>query len=229
MIKKAIIALLAVAPITAGVVALAATQQKARLDKADAAAMPTNTRRVWIINNDNWWVENELYVEAKNNLEETATSAKVTSVLNNGDYYYGLIYADITVANATSAIDVRVRYYGTGLGNYNQTIWLHLPAIGGEDVVWMNSGSTEEEGRQCRNASLGTTNGFSAAQLCGVLVNGGFDTCSSANTNGYNSYPQMKTNFYDKTGVDLTTTIVSGEYSVQDYIDGMSARYTANN
>ena len=228
MINKKVLIMLAVAPLTIGVATVAAFASS-RVSKVDAATMPTNTRRVWIINNDNWWVENTFYVEATNNLDETVQSAQITPVLNNGDYYYGLSYADITVANATSAIDVRVRYSGTEMGNYNQTVLLHLPAFGGEDTIWMNSGSTEVDGRQDRNASLGTTNGFSAEQLCGVLSNGGYDTCSTANTNGYNAYPQMKTNFFDKTNVDLTGVIVSGSYSVQDYIDGMNARYTANN
>ena len=146
------------------------------------------------------------------------------------DYYKGLWYFDISLASATTSLSVIIRIGDSsgayGWGNNNQTGTILLGAFGGEDTIWLNNGVYWDSGenRNSRNSSTGTTNGFSAVQLHYVFTNGGFDTCSSANTNGYNSYPQMKKNFFDKTTVDLTGEIVSGSYSVQDYIDGMKAR-----
>ncbi len=226
MIGKKILFLLALAPITAGVVTVAAVNCASALNKVDAATMPSNTRRIWIINNDNWWTDNDYYAYAWN-AKGNATSSTVHMVLT--DAYHGIGYVDIELEDATSAIDVIVRDGGTDWGNDNQTITVSLPAFGGADTIWLNSGVTWNGSRNDRNASVGTTNGFNAIQLHWILVNGGFDTCSPANTNGYNAYPQMKTNIFDKTDVDLTGEIVSETYSVQDYIDGMSARYTKNN
>ena len=228
MISKKILVLLALAPITAGVVTVAAVNSASALNKVDAATMPSNTRRIWIINNDNWWTDNDYYAYAWN-AKGNATSSAVNIVLS--DAYHGFGYVDIELEDATSAINVIIRDGGTTWGNNNQTVTVALPAFGGADTIWLSSGVTWNgtDNRNDRNASAGTTNGFSAIQLHWILVNGHFDTCSAANTNGYNAYPQMKTNIFDKTDVDLTGEIVSGTYSVQDYIDGMSARYTKNN
>ena len=194
------------------------------------AEVPTNTRRIWIRNNDNWWTDNDYYAYAwvgEGGSGNDTTSAAVHMVLT--DYYYGLGYVDITLPNATSGIKVIIRDGGTSWGNNNQTVTVTLGEFGTGDVIHLNSGVTWNgaDNRNDRNASVGTTDGFSAQQLKWILINGGIDTCSSANTNGYNAYPQMNVNFFEPTNVDLTGEIVSDTYSVQDYIDGMYARYSA--
>lgn len=186
------------------------------------AAAPTNTRRVWIINNDNWWTDNNFYLHAWN-ANGNVTTGKVTNVLS--DYFHGLGYIDVTLAGAASSLNVIVR--NGDWGNYNQTVSLSLPALGGEDTIWMNSGTTWADDRHNRNASVGTTSGFSGAQLAVIMSK--YDTCSSANTNGYNSYPQMETNFFLKTEQSAFSTKVYGQdvYTIQDYVDGMYERYNA--
>ena len=203
----------------------AVSNQNVKFLSANASA-PTNTRRIWILNNDNWWTDNNFFVYAWNESGNfgSAETTKVTNVLS--DYYHGLGYADITLAGATTSLKLRVV---NSWGNYGQTVTLDLPAFGGEDVVWLNSGETwdSSENRNDRNASLGTTSGFSGEQL-GVVMSK-YDTCSDANTNGYNAYPQLKKNFLDKTDSSAFSTKVYGQdtYTIQDYIDGMLARYSA--
>ena len=237
MISKKILALLAVMPVTAGVVTVAAVNSANLLNKVDAATMPTNTRRIWIIDNNNtsdsntdFWTGSTLYAYYWN-----ANGSNTIKVENNPlpNYYEGLWYFDVSLEGATSELNVILRVGNSsgayGWGDNNQTFTQPLGAFGVADTIWLNGGVTRDDAnnRNSRNASIGTTNGFSAGDLATILSS--YDTCSDANTNGYNSYPQMKTNFFDKTDVDLTTTIVSGTYSVQDYIDGMSTRYTKNN
>ena len=146
-------------------------------------------------------------------------------VLN--DYYHGLGYVDVTLADAATSLDVIVV---NSWGDYGQTVTLSLTALGDEDVVWLNSGGIWDasESRNNRNASLGTTNGFSGAQL-GVILSK-YNTCSANNTNGYNAYPQMETNFFLKTDQSEFSALVYGQntYTCQDYVDGMYERYNAN-
>lgn len=188
---------------------------------------PTNQRRIWIINNDNWWTDNKYCAEVSNGVS-TVFTAKVEIVLS--DYYKGLGFVDVDITNATSALSVKIFYDvdNHSYADYNQTVSLSLPALGGEDVIWMNSGHTAEGGYECRNASLGTTNGFSGDQL-GVILSK-YDTCSNAVTNGYNAFPQLKTNFFDKTDSGAFDAKVYGQdvYTCRDYADGMSERYEAN-
>ena len=201
-----------------------ASTNKTSLNTVSASA-PTNQRRIWIINNHDWWVDNNFFVYAWNDSGDCNT-AKVTNVLAQYDYYHGFGYVDVSLTNATSAFKLRVV---NSWGDYGQTVVLNIPALGGEDVVWMNSGNTWDatENRHDRDASLGTTNGFNGGQLAFILSK--FDTCSDAVTNGYNAYPQLKPNFFDKTSSSVFSTEIPGDedYTIQDYIDGMYARYSA--
>lgn len=189
------------------------------------AAAPTNTRRVWILNNDNWWIDNNFYVYAWN-ANGNDTTSKVTNVLS--DYYYGLGYCDVTLTGATTDLKVIIR--NGNWGDYNQTVTIDLGEFGSDDVVWMNSGSTwnSTDNRNDRNASHGTTTGFSGAQLAVIMSK--YDTCSSNNTNGYHAYPQVKLNFIDETSTSALSTKVYGQdvYTIQDYLDAMEERHLAN-
>lgn len=224
-IKALMCGLLATTALGAGAVTAVASNNVKKFEPTNAAA-PTNTRRVWIINNDNWWTENTFYVYAWNE-NGTTSSEQFTRVLD--DYYYDYGYCDITLEGAAAGVNVIVRYSGTDWGDYNQTVTLNLPAIGGADTIWMNSGTTYGDGHENRNASIGTTNGLGGDQLGVVLSK--YDTCSANNTNGYNAYPQIKTNVFDKTATSAFGTMVYGQatYTCRDYADGMQARYEANN
>ena len=177
------------------------------------AAAPTNTRRIWILNNDNWWTDNNFYVHAWN-ASGNCDTAKVTNILT--DYYHGFGYVDVALTNATSSLSVQVV---NSWGDYGQTVTLTLPAFGGEDVIWMNSGGTwdSDHNRNDRNASLGTSNGFNAGQLAAILAK--YNTCSDSNTYGYNAYPQLKKNFFDKCADNvLTSTTTLADYDYDEYI-----------
>ena len=209
--------MLLIATLTLGLVAGTAIFTKSNISVIDTrqsrAPAPSNTIRIWIVNNDNWWTDNNYFVHAWN-ASGNVDTAKVTSVLT--DYYHGLGYVDVSLANATSTLQIQVV---NSWGEYGQTVTLTLPAFGGEDTVWMNSGGTydNDHGRNDRNASLGTTSGFSAAQLASILA--GFNTCSSTNTYGYNSYPQLQTNFFAKCDADvLASTTTLADYDYGEYV-----------
>ena len=200
------------------------------------AAAPTNTRRIWIIDNNgnssdtSWWTGSTLYVYYWN--ANGNGTAKVTEEVLS-DYYKGLWYVDITLTAATTSLNVIVRVGNdSGVydwGNNNQTFTQPLGSFGDEDTIWLNNGVSwdSSENRNSRQASIGTTNGFSAAQLAVIMSK--YNTCSSANTNGYNAYPQLNVNFIEKTDSSAFSTKVYGQdtYTIQDYIDGMYARYSA--
>lgn len=186
------------------------------------ATAPTNTRRIWILNNDNWWTDNNFFVHAWNDNGNVDT-AKVTNVLS--DYYHGLGYVDVTLAGATTSLKIQVV---NSWGDYGQTVTLELPAFGGADVVWMNNGGTWDSAhnRNDRNAELKATTGFSGAQL-GVIMSK-YDSCSDANTNGYNAYPQVNTNFVIPTDDDqLDSLVYNSTYTIRQHLAGMNERYSA--
>lgn len=197
------------------------------------AAAPTNQRRVWLIDNNgnagetSWWTGSTMYVYYWNDSGsgEIKVSEEVLS-----DYYKGLWYVDISLANVTTSLNVIVRVGNDSgaynWGNNNQTFTQPLGALGVADTIWLNNGVSWDSGgnRNSRQASIGTTNGFSGAQLSVVMSK--YNTCSSNTTNGYNAYSQMKTNFFDKTDSSAFSTKVYGQdvYTIQDYVDAMAAR-----
>ena len=197
------------------------------------AAAPTNQRRLWIIDNNgssgstSWWTGSTMYVYYWN-ASGSGTIKVSEEVLS--DYYKGLWYVDITLTNVTTSLNLIVRVGNNDgpydWGNNNQTFTQSLGALGTADTVWLNDGVTWDggEGRNSRNASIGTTNGFSGAQLSVVMSK--YNTCSSNTTNGYNAYSQMKTNFFDKTDSSAFSTKVYGQdvYTIQDYVDAMASR-----
>ena len=200
-----------------------------------SAAVPTNTRRVWVIDNNNlddgntnWWTGSTLYAD----VEGVSGSIKATKVLD--DYYKGFWYFDVTVANATTGLNVIMRVGDNSapyaMGNNNQTFTQPLGEFGEADTIWLNGGVSWDQAnnRKSRSASIGTTNGFSGAQLAALLSH--YDTCSSSNTDGFNAYPQLETNVFLKTAQSAFSTPVLGDtdYTCQDYVDGMYARYNAN-
>ena len=224
---KAILGITLAATTIGGAAAFAATRNLNSLQKAKATPA-TNTRRIWIINNDNWWTENTFYVYAwRGDLAEATpySSDPVTSVLS--DYYHGLLYADIEYDSATTDLKVIVRYSGTEWGDYNQTVTLSLGTLGTADTIYLNSGSTQNpdaNNKLSRNASIGVTNGFSGEQLAVIMSK--YNTCSSASSNGYNAFPQLKTNFFDNTNPGAFDAKVYGQdkYTCRDYADAMRDR-----
>lgn len=220
-------------------VTLAATSNSRVSYLTAKATAPTNTRRIWIIDNNDlsnndtkWWTGSTMYVHVWTSNPSVYSEFKVNDEVCN-DYYKGLWYVDVTFENATTSLNVIVRI-GNSEGPYswgdnNQTFTQPLDEFGEADTIWLNGGVTHDdvEGRNSRSASIGTTNGFSGAQLAAVMSH--YHTCSSTNTDGYNAYPQLKTNFLDKTDASVFSTKVYGQdtYTIQDYVDGMYARYSA--
>lgn len=236
MLSKKILTFLAILPATAGVVTVAAVNASSIEIQQVQAAAPTNTRRIWIIDNNgdsgdtNWWTGSTLYAYVWNS-NGSATLKVEHEVLS--DYYKGLWYVDVTLAGATTSLNVIMRVGNSSgaysWGNNNQTFTQPLGAFGTADTIWLNNGVTWDSGenRNSRSASVGTSTGLSAAQAKYLFVNGGLDTCANTNTNGYFAYPQLDKNFFEPTTADLTTQSV-GAYTVQECIDGMELRYNAN-
>ena len=200
------------------------------------AAAPTNTRRIWIIDNNGdsgdtkWWTGSTLYVYYWNGSGDG--TVKVSNQVLD-DYYKGLWYVDLTLANITTSVNLIFRVGDSSnpyaWGNNNQTFTQPLGAFGGLDTIWLNNGVSwdSSQNRNSRQASISATNGFSGAQLAVIMSY--YNTCSTANTNGYNSYPQMEQNFFLKTEQSAFSTKVYGQdvYTIQDYVDGMYARYNS--
>ena len=196
------------------------------------AAAPTNQRRVWVVDNNgsssetSWWSSHSLFLHYWNDRGggEIKANEKVLS-----DYYKGLWYFDVSLEDVTTSLRLIVRVGDDepmSWGDNNQTFTLELGAIGTADTIWLNDGVSMDykENHNSRNASIGTTNGFSGAQLAVVMSK--YNTCSSNTTNGYNAYSQMKTNFFDKTESAAFSFKVYGQdvYTIQDYVDAMAAR-----
>ena len=207
--------------------------------KKAGAAVPTDTRRVWIVDNNGedsstkWWNDTgKIFYGHVWNSNGTVDLKITHRVLS--DYYHGLWYFDVDLPGAANSLKVIIRAGDTngvyGWGNNNQTKTLSLGELGTDDTIWMDNGVSynDAEGRNDRNAGVTTTNGFSEAQFAVVMSK--YDTCSPANTNGYNAYPQFKKNFVDKTNSEYLSAKVYGqdEYTCQDYINGMAERYNAN-
>ena len=201
-----------------------------------SATAPTNTRRIWIVDNNgddgnsSFWTGKTMYAYAWTTQNNGVTVKVTNKVLD--DYSRGLWYVDVSLENAaTDALKVIIRIGDDNgayaWGNNNQTFTQSLPAFGEEDTIWLNNGVTYDDGsgRNSRNASIGTA-GCSAAQLAVVMSK--YNTCSTANTNGYNAYPQVDTNFIKTSDASVMSTKVYGQdvYTIQDYIDAMSTRYT---
>ena len=72
-IKALMCGLLATTALGAGAVTVVASNNVKKFEPTNAAA-PTNTRRIWIINNDNWWTDNNYYVHAFNENGKVDTS-----------------------------------------------------------------------------------------------------------------------------------------------------------
>ena len=108
--------------------------------------------------------------------------------------------------------------------NDTYMVSLNLDALATGSFSEENVIKDYKENHNSRNASIGTTNGFSGAQLAVVMSK--YNTCSSNTTNGYNAYSQMKTNFFDKTESAAFSFKVYGQdvYTIQDYVDAMAAR-----
>ena len=236
-IKALMCGLLATTALGAGAVTVVASNNVKKFEPTNATA-PTNTRRLWIINNNgnssdtNWW--NIMYAHIWTNDPNTFVEYKVTEKVL-ADYYWGLWYVDVTFADAATSLNVIIRAGDDNgpysWGNKNQSFTQSLGALGTADTIWLNNGVSWNSGenRNDRNTSLGTTNGFDGPQLGSILSH--YHTCSANNTDGYNSYPQMETNFFLKTDHSAFSTLVYGQskYTCQDYVDGMYTRYNANN
>ena len=205
------------------------------LNTANAEA-PTNQRRIWIVDNNgdssdtNWWTSSTMYAYAynANGNVQTKVENKVLS-----DYYCGLHYVDITLAGATADLTVRIRVGNEegpySEGNNNQSGYVELGSLGGEDVVWLNNGVFYEsdQGRNSRNVSKGTA-GSSAAQLAVIMSK--YNTCSNSPASGYHAYEQIKTNFYDPTKDPArdTTNVYGKTYTIKEDMDAMKERHQAN-
>lgn len=200
----------------------------------------SETRRVWILSNTgntdsntSWWDSSTLWVYAWNSSGNTTVSA--TKLISG--YYNGLSYADVTIDGCSTDLKVIIRVGNASApyswGNNNQTFTQDLGKIGDEDVVWLNNGVTwdSSNGRNNRNSSKGTTNGFSESDMGTILAL--YDVCSASYANGYNSYPQMKTNFFDKTGTASwtgmqvgTETYEGNPVTVAEKMAGLGTQYT---
>lgn len=182
----------------------------------------TIKRRVYIVNNDNYWGSNwteanmaTLYVHAWSLKDDSnKTTAPVATTLLMDDVQINsvnrnLYYADVEFKGAAHEIGVIVSINDQLLV---KTIDVSLPALNSAlgDVVYLNNGLTDGN----RNASVGSIGTFSEGNAAYFLSN--YNTCSDAYTNGYNAYPQIVKDFYNITAVYGETPVK--DYAYEDYV-----------
>ena len=197
----------------AGVFATQSNNSFAKVNAADFSNM-TITRRIWFVNNDNWWTADKLYVHAYGgSLAADAWSGEASKIYDA--YYYGLYYADITAKGIGSAITVQIKN-GSGDTDQFYTVGVSLPALSSKevDVVWLNSGLTDNH-RNANKKEAGGTSGFVATILEHEL------TCDASYAYGYNAYPQLLANFITPSSGEITQygeqTMVD-DFSYEDYV-----------
>lgn len=193
------------------------------------ATMPTNTRRIWLVNNhgDNsdlsWWTNANLVVHVWN--ASGTIDVKGATVVLGSDYYKGgLVYVDITLTNATGELHAIVGQdlNGNGeisWGDNNQTQQVDLQAFGtSADVIWLQNTRYQDSyqnNRWTRNANAAAA-GMSDTQLAAVLAK--YNTCDVQNTYGYNGYPQLKKDFFDACDAAvLASTTTLADYDYEEY------------
>lgn len=187
----------------------------ARVDAADFSNM-TITRRIWFVNNADWWTTNPLYVHAWGGSLETDQWSGVASKIYDS-YYHGLYYADITAKGIGSAINVQIKN-GDGSESDYYTCGVALPALSSKeaDVIWMNSGKDGNGNRNASKGSAGGTSGFVATILEHEL------TCDASYAYGYNAYPQLLVDFITPSAGEITQygnqTMVD-DFSYEDYVE----------
>ena len=176
------------------------------------------TRRVYFVNNDNWWTSDTLYVHAYGgSIAGDIWSGAATKMYDS--YNYGLYFADISGVGVGSAITVQIKNDSGSTDDY-YTVGVALPALSAKssDVLWLNSGLTDGH----RNASKGTAGGTSGqvASFLNFVV-----TCSDSYANGYNAYPQLYANFIQPSQGELDA------YGNGTYVEDKDAEdhaYTVN-
>jgi|GEM_PF-3781901 len=170
---------------------VAVANSAANLTPTKAETVQT-TRRIWVVNNDNWWVptleqSDSAHVYAfvdENDHDEFPINWIMT------DYSHGLGYVDIAIRFTTIIFKPAADWK-------NQSVNLTLSdpitkLANAGDVYYLNSG-TNESPNYNRNVSKGTA-GMSSSQLAWFLSF--FNTCSASYANGYNAYPQLMVDFY---------------------------------
>ena len=163
------------------------------------------TRRIWIVNQDDWgWEHYYVYARNANDHTKFANVAFTGWVDFTGEtmYYHGLAYADVTFVGAGGNIDVIVKNAEDDSGTETAFLELgSLESIDG-DVIWILAGL--QDGK--RNASIGTAP-MSTGQLAKALAT--IHTCQDGFNDGYNAYPQLDKDFF-----------IPSATAIADYGDG---------
>lgn len=169
-----------------GALAGVAVAQNSGKFAATKAETVQTTRRIWVVNADNWWVNN-VVVKAEG---ASAEPEYVNVYWVYDGYYNGLGYADISSANTSVA-------FKASETETDMTASIALPdqidALNDSaDVFWLPSGKTGDH-RNCYIKTDGAGLGESEMRI--VLSH--FATCNTSFAYGYNAYPQLMVNFWN--------------------------------
>ncbi len=175
---------------------VAVANSATNLTPANAKTVQT-TRRIWVVNADEWWVNN-VVVKA----EGAAAEPEYVNVYwVYGSYYYGLGYADIDSDNTSVA-------FKASETETNMTASISLPdqidaLDDSADVFWLPNGLTNGH-RNCYVKTDGA--GLGEAEMKILLSH--FATCNTSFAYGYNAYPQLMVNFWNPSSDDAKKGIV---------------------
>ncbi|MGM9814386.1 MAG: hypothetical protein ACI32C_05815 [Candidatus Enteromonas sp.] len=211
----------------------------------------TPMRRIWALNNDNWWTtettadDGTVYSQFKvhvwgGNSDLTAYDYQPMVRTHDdigGDYQRRhLYYIDVPY-------DVEHVIFWLAWSSNNCTVTMDLPEFGTEDVFYLNSGTTwnSAENRSDRNCSRGSLSGDKKMGVGNVQwLLTFFDTCSDSSANGYMAYPQLMANFIN--GASLSEEEMGNQIfgngpvdkgyggampTIQEKLDAMRLKYEA--
>ena len=172
--------------VSVGALAGVAVAQNAGKFVATKAETVQTTRRIWVVNADNWWVK-DVQAHAFGSVEQYVTVNWIYDT-----FYKGLGYADIDSANTTiqfkpvSSWDNRTA---------NITLDPQIDSLDDDpDVYWLYNGTTKDGTVDARNYGTNTAT-LGEDELSTVLSH--IDTCGTSYACGYNAYPQLMVNFWN--------------------------------
>lgn len=175
--KKALIACMAVVTSMATLAVTSAIYlSSSPVASAFQVKAEQTSKRIWVVNNDNWWTNNIALWDATN-------SHHYDMQMMCDDFEHGLLYADVPVNCA------KIVLHNTENDWNMQTYDIVLKSWGEEsDVVWLNSGNDNNH----RPYSYGAAR-ISSANFAWLLSK--IDSCDASYVDGYNAYPQLYWNF----------------------------------
>ena len=182
---------------------VAVANSAANLTPANAETVQT-TRRVWVVNNADWWTDG-VVVHAWGGASEENITVTWLDFGEGNQYSHGLGYADLSVDS------VHILFKSKNTWDYETCNYDLSGQIDGlddsADAFYLNSGDyyNQDKKKNCRNSSIGSVP-MSEIQLATLFSY--VTTCESSYAVGWNAYPQLLVNFVLPTDADKRNGVI---------------------